>query len=245
MNIWSYKKVYGQTQEKILLSKKANEEWTQKHQLRRVRGGQWSLEAETRQPEMDGVSNDRCSQCGKEGHEHHRLYEREAHENTWDWRWFEISASTTTNSHQRKTFGLRKRSCGKTNRESNRLSMGRHCTHSRQLGTSEHARWRSKVQKKMGIFGNASKVCGHWLRNIATSLPARRRTQLWRVRYRVSKVRMSRIRLDLDRLDHAENMRHLEVMKDPPLKDGFEETQKLAQCWKSRVGMELKSTLIP
>ena len=39
---------------------------------------------------------------------------------------------------------------------------------------------------------------------------------------------------------------HLEVMKDPPRKDGFEETHKLAQYWKPRlritcINMELKS----
>ena len=51
-------------------------------------------------------------------------------------------------------------------------------------------------------------------------------------------------------LDHAENIRHLEVMKDPPRKDGFEEIRKLSQYWKSKlrvtcINMELKSELIP
>ena len=36
-------------------------------------------------------------------------------------------------------------------------------------------------------------------------------------------------------LDHAESIRHLEVMKDPPRRDEFEETRKLAQYWKSRL----------
>ena len=33
--------------------------------------------------------------------------------------------------------------------------------------------------------------------------------------------------MDLDMLVHAENIRHFEVMQDPPRKDGFEETPKL------------------
>ena len=40
-------------------------------------------------------------------------------------------------------------------------------------------------------------------------------------------------------LDHAENVRHLEVMKDPPRRDGSEETRKLAQYWKSRLRIHL------
>ena len=51
-------------------------------------------------------------------------------------------------------------------------------------------------------------------------------------------------------LVHAENLRHLEVMKDPHRKDGFEETPQLAQYWKSRsrvtcINMELTSKLLP
>ena len=56
--------------------------------------------------------------------------------------------------------------------------------------------------------------------------------------------------MDSDMLVPAENVRHLEVMKDPRRKDGFEETQKLAEYWKSKlrvtcINTELKSKLIP
>ena len=54
--------------------------------------------------------------------------------------------------------------------------------------------------------------------------------------------------MDLGMLDHAENFRHFEVMKDRNRNDGFEEIQ--AHCWKSRlritcINMELTSELIP
>ena len=41
--------------------------------------------------------------------------------------------------------------------------------------------------------------------------------------------------MDSDMLDHAENIRYLEVMRILHRKDGFEETRKLAQYWKSRL----------
>ena len=38
----------------------------------------------------------------------------------------------------------------------------------------------------------------------------------------------------LDVLVHVENFRHLEMMKDPSRKVGFEGIQALAQYWKSK-----------
>ena len=55
----------------------------------------------------------------------------------------------------------------------------------------------------------------------------------WRIR-RVN-IDKSIFGEDADMLDHAENIRHFEVMKDPLRKDVFEETRKLGQCWKSRL----------
>ena len=56
---------------------------------------------------------------------------------------------------------------------------------------------------------------------------------------------------DSDELVRVENIRHLEMMKNPSRKDGFERTQRLAQYWKSQVtnyleryGIEVKTDSI-
>ena len=56
--------------------------------------------------------------------------------------------------------------------------------------------------------------------------------------------------MDLEMLDHAENLRDLDVMKILPRKDGFEDVQRSAQCWMSRsrilcINMELRSEFNP
>ena len=56
--------------------------------------------------------------------------------------------------------------------------------------------------------------------------------------------------MDLEVLDHAERIRHFEVMQIPHRKDGFEGKGKLVQYWKSRsritcIKVELKSEINP
>ena len=55
---------------------------------------------------------------------------------------------------------------------------------------------------------------------------------------------------DLAALAHVENFRLLGMIKDPNQKSVFEGTQRLAQCWKSKLRitcnvMELKVTSTP